>query len=286
MSNLDLEEEIHSSYDPFYFTPLFAIEDKHFWFRARNKIIITLVKQIIAGFNTKYKVIEIGCGTGNVLKELEITCQPASLFGMDLFMEGLSYAKLRVNCPLLQGDLHNSPFNTKFDLIGLFDVIEHLPDDIKVLNDLRTMLVPGGALILTVPAHPALWSYFDTASHHFRRYRLRELTIKLEQTGYDIEYITQYMAIIFPLVWVGRRLSILVSRLKKNSQQQTQKLAENELRIIPLINDLLLRLLSWEVHFIKRRFHLPIGTSMIVVARNRTFDKSLSSVRKYNLQYE
>jgi SAM-dependent methyltransferase len=266
-----ISKESHNSYDPSYFSPLFAIEDKHFWFRSRNNDIVTLVKPLIAKLNSDYKILEIGCGTGNVLKELEKVCKPGSLFGMDLFSEGLAFARRRVSCPLVQGDLHRPPFNTKFDLIGLFDVIEHLPDDIQVLQDLRAMLKPGGALLLTVPAHPALWSYFDTASHHFRRYTLKELETKLVETGYEVEYLSQYMTILFPAVWLGRRLSGLLGRLRKQPDPaaQTRKLMETELRIIPGLNKLLLIALSWEKLLLKRHLRLPLGTSLIVVARNK-----------------
>jgi glycosyltransferase involved in cell wall biosynthesis len=67
--------------------------------------------------------------------------------------------------------------------------------------------VRGGALLLTVPAHPMLWSYFDEASRHHRRYKPDELASKLVEAGYRIEYMSQYMAGIFPMVWVGRRLA-------------------------------------------------------------------------------
>lgn len=266
-----ISKESHSSYDPHYFSPLFAIEDKHFWFRSRNNDITTLVKPLLAKFDPDYKVLEIGCGTGNVLKELEKVCRPGSLFGMDLFSEGLAFARQRVSCPLVQGDLHQPPFDTKFDLIGLFDVIEHLPDDLQVLRDLSTMLKPGGALLLTVPAHPSLWSYFDTASHHFRRYTLKELETKLLATGYEVEYISQYMAILFPAVWLGRRLSNLLGRWdrKPDPEEQTRKLMETELRIMPGINRLLFMVLSWEKLLLRRHLRLPLGTSLIVVARNK-----------------
>ena len=266
-----ISTEAHDSYDPFYFSPLFAIEDKHFWFRSRNNDIVTLVKPVIAKLNADYKILEIGCGTGNVLKELEKVCKPGSLFGMDLFSEGLAFARQRVSCPLVQGALHRPPFAANFDVIGLFDVIEHLPDDIQVLQDLRAMLKPAGALLLTVPAHPSLWSYFDTASRHFRRYTLKELEAKLIESGYEVEYLSQYMAILFPAVWLGRRLSGLLSRLRKHPDpaKQTRKLMETELRIIPGLNKLLFLALSWEKFLLKRHLRLPIGTSLIVVARTR-----------------
>ncbi|HYN88796.1 MAG TPA: class I SAM-dependent methyltransferase, partial [Ardenticatenaceae bacterium] len=153
-------------YDPQHFAPLFAIEDRHFWFRSRNRVIAAVARQLTADLNARYRVLEVGCGTGNVLRVLERVCARGTVMGMDLFAEGLSYARARTTCTLLQGDMRRPPFDAEFDLIGLFDVLEHLPDDVQVLRDLYAMLAPGGRLLMTVPAGPSLWSYFDEASGH------------------------------------------------------------------------------------------------------------------------
>lgn len=99
----------HRSYDPAYFASLFAIEDQHFWFRARNRIISILVSQITAGLGSGYRILEVGCGTGNVLRLLEQICPRGVVMGVDLFAEGLHYARRRVSCPLVQGDIHMLP---------------------------------------------------------------------------------------------------------------------------------------------------------------------------------
>jgi len=258
------------SYDPTYFAPLFAIEDRHFWFRARNRVISTLVRQITAGLSSGYWVLEVGCGTGNVLRVLEQACPDGVVVGIDLFAEGLQYARQRTSCPLLQGDMHAPPFGTQFDLIGLFDLLEHLPDDMQVLRDVHAMLASGGTLLLTVPAHPSLWSYFDEASRHCQRYELAELRNKLIRTGYRIEYLTQYMASIYPLVWLGRRLTAMIDRRPTGDADRTHDLASSELRIMPVVNDLLAWLLAQEARVIARRRSLPIGTSLLAVARKES----------------
>jgi SAM-dependent methyltransferase len=260
----------HQSYDPDFFAPLFEAEDRHFWFRARNQVIATLVSQITAGMAPGYRFLEVGCGDGNVLRVLERVCRDGTVIGMDLFAEGLRYARLRASCPLVQGDIHANPFARQFELIGLFDVLEHLPDDMQVLRDIRAMLAPGGALLLTVPAHQSLWSYFDDASHHRRRYEQVELQMKLKSAGYRVEYISQYMMSIFPLVWLGRRVASLIKRSQKGgarNPQQTHQLAVDELRVRPGVNGVLTWLLSQESRLIAGRKHLPVGTSLLAVAR-------------------
>ncbi|HYM09479.1 MAG TPA: class I SAM-dependent methyltransferase [Bryobacterales bacterium] len=263
-----------SGYDPAFFARLYAIEDRHFWFRSRNRVIGSLVRRVTAGLAPGYRVLEVGCGTGNTLRVVEQACPHGTVTGMDLFAEGLLFARSRTACPLVCGDMHAPPFDARFELIGLFDVLEHLPDDLQVLRDLHAMLAPGGVLLLTVPAHPSLWSYFDEASHHCRRYEAADLERKLTGAGYRVEYATEYMAGIFPLVWLGRRLSGLARRRSldtsasgRDGADRARLLATDELRIIPGVNALLSLLLAPEAPLIARGRRLPIGSSIVAVAR-------------------
>jgi SAM-dependent methyltransferase len=257
----------HDSYDPAYFERLFSIEDRHFWFRARNLVIGTVVGQITATAAPGYRMLEVGCGTGKVLKMLEETCSDGTVVGMDLFGEGLAFARERTSCALVQGDVNRPPFGGSFDIIGAFDVLEHLPDDVRVLRNISSMLTPGGALILTVPAHRSLWSYFDEASHHRRRYEEKQLKRKLEAAGYRLEYLTQYMAAILPLVWLGRRLAAITARMRRRGPRDADALANEELRVIPVANGALSWILAQERLIIARRRRLPVGASLLAVAR-------------------
>lgn len=259
--------QVSKSYDPRFFERLFAIEDKHFWFRARNRVISVIIQGLVRHFRPGYHVLEVGSGTGNTLRQLEQTCINGTVLGMDLFFEGLRYAQHRVACPLVQGDMHFPPFGIQFDLIGLFDVLEHLPDDRAVLCDLHRLLKPNGCLVLTVPAHMSLWSYFDEASHHRRRYEYTELENKLNQAGYRVEYLTHYMASIFPLVWIGRRVAGHFFIKQGNDVEHAHQLAGRDMKIIPVLNDTLLFMLSLETRLLARRRSLPIGTSLLAVAR-------------------
>jgi len=255
-----------SSYNPDFFSQLFEIEDRHFWFRARNTIIATLVKSMVPSFPRNYHMLEVGCGTGNALRYLESAASGGTVLGMDLFEDGLRFARRRVSCPLVQADILQPPFERQFQLIGLFDVLEHLPDDDKILSDIYRLLAPEGRLLITVPAHQMLWSYFDEASHHFRRYSKSDLSARLEAAGFDIHYLTEYMLAIFPLVWVGRRLAALKARFYPRDGSASDQMASQELGIVPLINPLLSFLLSQERHLVVRRCPLPFGTSLLAVA--------------------
>ncbi len=202
-----------------------------------------------------------------MLRVLERACYGGTIIGLDLFSEGLVYARQRTSCHLIQGDIHVAPFAKQFDIIGLFDVLEHLPDDMKVLRDLYTMLARDGVLLLTVPAHKSLWSYFDERSHHYRRYELAELEGELISAGYKVEYISHYMASIFPLVWLGRRFYSLKCKRRAGDANLKHDRVLTELKVVPIVNNLLALWLGQEARLIARRHRLPIGTSILAIAR-------------------
>jgi SAM-dependent methyltransferase len=264
------QDSARQSYDPEFFSQLASIEGKHFWFRTRNRVIATLTEQITKNRANGYRVLEVGCGTGNVLRALERACPRGIVVGMDLFGEGLAFARKRTSCPLVQGNIEQPAFGVQFDLIGAFDVVEHLSDDLQAFRSLHSMLKPGGMLLLTVPAHQSLWSYFDEVGHHCRRYEPADLRRKLNQTGYDIEFLSQFMASIYPLLWLVRRTRSLRRRTRNSDSVATDRaLSLKELRIVPGVNGLLTFVLMQEARLIRSRFTLPFGSSLIVAARRR-----------------
>lgn len=247
-------------YDPLHFAKLFAVEDRHFWFRARNRLIASLARQAVAGLTSGYRVLEVGCGDGNVLRFLESACPDGTVVGMDYFHQGLRYARQRCLCPLVQGDVARPPFNTLFHLIGIFDVLEHLSDDVSALRDLCRILHPEGTLLVTVPAHASLWSDFDEASGHCRRYDRSELATKLSQAGFRVQRLTSYMAALYPLMWLRGVLD------RTTGTHSIKKTVERDLRVVPVVNELLLFLLMQETHWISSGGSLPMGTSLVAIA--------------------
>ena len=256
-----------ASYDPGLYENLVEVEDRHFWFQARNRAITAVFESLRAGLRPGYRVLEVGCGTGNVLRDLQRSALGGSVVGMDMHLEGLRYAQRRVNPALLvRADAGHPPFSVRFDVVGLFDVLEHLDDDVGVLRQLRELMSPGGALMLTVPAHGSLWSYFDVASRHRRRYELADLNEKLVAAGYSVEYITLYMAVLHPILWAGRRLTATRGRRTEDAAA-AWSLAEADLRVRPVSGAVLGFLLKQELAWLRRRRPLPMGASLLAVAR-------------------
>jgi SAM-dependent methyltransferase len=262
------------TFDPAMFELLFEAEDKHFWFRARNEAITCVVREALRAQKTDERaarILEIGCGTGNVLRALEEAFPEGDVCGMDLFEEGLRYARRRVKrASIVKADATKlTGENESYDVIGMFDVLEHLPDDADVLSRVVPLLKPGAACVVTVPAHMALWSYFDELSDHQRRYSAGSLRAVLSGAGLEVEYLTEYMATMYPLMWLSRRLRGSKRPGGTLDARQRLQLAHRELKVSPVLNEVLYGVLHRENRRLARREQLPFGTSLIAVARRR-----------------
>jgi SAM-dependent methyltransferase len=254
---------------PLDFAELFAAEDRHFWFRRRVAVIGKVIARLVADLPPGYRVLEVGCGTGQVLRELERICHRGEVTGLDRFEEGLHFARGRTRCRLVKADLNHLPPDRPFDLIGMFDVLEHLPDDGSVLRGLHAALRPSGHLILTVPAHPRLWSYSDVYAQHYRRYAPAHLERVLRESGFEVPYRTQFMSALYPLLWFGRRWAALKASIRPAGTSAERELFLQELRPPGWLNRVMGALLRWEEPAVARGWRIPMGTSLLAVAQKR-----------------
>jgi SAM-dependent methyltransferase len=257
-----------SGYDPTHFAAIAAAERRHFWFRARNRVLRTVLTPLGAAMPAPGRVLEIGCGTGNTLRVLEQACPAATVIGMDLFVEGLRFARAETRARLLQARIEAPPFRTRFHLIGLFDVLEHIEGDRAALEAIHAMLEPGGHLALTVPAGQHLWSPFDEAAHHCRRYEMPNLLALLKATGYEVQLATPFMTATYPALWLSRRLA---RRAQKGAAggQAGDDAVDAELHVPGWMNLLLDASLRPEGWVLKAGGRLPVGTSLLAVAARR-----------------
>lgn len=187
---------------PEFFAELARTEASNFWFRARNHLIVDAVRRWFPG---RRRFLEIGCGTGFVLAGLAEAFPSMALSGSELFREGLPFAAQRVpRARLMQMDARRIPFRDEFDLIGAFDVIEHIEDHAGVVAAIHAALVPGGGAMFTVPQHPWLWSRADDIACHVRRYRPGELEGLLRAAGFRVVYSTSFVSLLLPVLALSR----------------------------------------------------------------------------------
>lgn len=239
-----------------YFSALARLEDGSFWFRSRNKLILWALSKYCPDFQS---LLEIGCGTGYVLSGIAKTYANANLYGSEIFTKGLGFAAARVpTASLVQMDARRLPYIDEFDVIGAFDVLEHIEEDQQVLAQMHAALKPGGIILITVPQHPWLWSATDNRACHIRRYTETDIRRKIEMAGFRIMRSTSFITILLPVM--------MISRLRKRKIA----LDENdraELEIKPWLNSIFIALLSIEMACIKMGFSLPLGGSRLVIAK-------------------
>lgn len=163
---------------------------------------------------------------------------------------------------LIQLDILNIPFNNEFDAIGAFDILEHIDDDIKAMQQVYNALKANGYFLITVPAYQFMWSYFDDFFKHKRRYSQKDIKTKLHMCGFDIKFLSSFLTILFPVVFLSRLLKKRKSIEKVNIDDITQ-----EFRIPTWINNLFYRCMLMDFWFIKKNISLPFGNSILVVAQ-------------------
>lgn len=249
--------------DPRDFEFLFEIEDRYFWFRNRRHLAWSWLSTHVPHVRAS-RFLEIGCGTGNLLASFHE--KGVSCIGGDLFLEALRFARRRTSVPLCQLDANRLPFSDAIDVVGLFDVLEHVEEDRGALCAIRSALKPGGYLLLTVPAVPSLWSARDEHACHKRRYTLKSLGRALQASGFAPVRCTYFVSALFPIVWCQRRRASRAQARLGMSREDERRMQLDEMKLNPVINELLYLVLSLE-RLVLRSFSLPLGSSLIALAR-------------------
>lgn len=189
-------------YDPAHFQQLAGYEADNFWFRARNELIVETLERY---FPLAQRYLEVGCGTGFVLQAVSEHFPRLEVSGCEVFSAGLTFAAQRVpRAQFFQLDARRVPFADTFDLIGAYDVIEHIEAQDEVLAGLHRALKPGGGLLLTVPQHRWLWSEQDELAHHVRRYEPGELERAVTAAGFEVLYSTSFVSLLLPAMAASR----------------------------------------------------------------------------------
>jgi SAM-dependent methyltransferase len=250
----ELAEEA-DGFEASYFGRLSKLEPGSFWFNARNELLTWALRSY---FPNAGNFLEIGCGTGFVLSGIAKAHPNLVLSGSEVFSAGLSIAAKRVpKAELFQMDARRIPFADHFDVIGAFDVLEHIQEDQEVLSQMHQAVRPGGGILITVPQHPFLWSNSDDYAHHVRRYPARELERKVERAGFEVRRLTSFVSLLLPIM--------IAARWRQRHGGEFNASAEFELPA--LANKLLGAVMSVERLMIKAGLSFPAGGSLLLVGK-------------------
>lgn len=243
-------------FPPTAFSLLAAAESQHWWFRSRNRILIWAMKNQLEAFQN---FLEIGCGTGFVLEGIRKEYPHAELFGSEYFEEALQHARERIpSATFYRLDVTQMNDEGRFDVIGAFDVLEHIEEDEKVIENIACALRPGGAFLITVPQHRWLWSSVDEHACHVRRYTRSELVCKLQRAGLRPKMVTSFVSLLLPLMWLSR----IRFRFRFRSANHDPI---SELHIPIFLNRVLEAIMIFERKLLERGLRLPAGGSLLVV---------------------
>lgn len=231
-------------------------ENEYFWFKSRAELIVQLIEKY---FKNVKNIYDMGCGTGYILSVLEKRFSKIELYGSDIFIESLTFAKKKLsnNVKLMLIDAYAMPFLNEFDLILSCDVLEHLSEDKYILEKLYESARPGGGLIITVPQHMWLWSKADDDAGHVRRYSKSELQEKIISAGWNVVYSSSFVSLLLP--------AVMASRLINKSDNRQEK----EFSITPWINNLFYRIASMERTMIHAGIKFPFGSSLVFIAQKK-----------------
>lgn len=182
------------------------LEERHWWFLARRRILHTLVHAFTPP-SLSTLIVDVGCGTGG---NVGILADEYATLGIDPSSQAIASARKRFPktefiCGIAPRDLGCRA--SEAALFLLTDVLEHVKDDREFLSSLLTFLRPGTGILLTVPADMSLWSPHDVSFGHFRRYSRATLSQVLAGLPVTIRLLSYYNTRLYPIIRGVRMLS-------------------------------------------------------------------------------
>ncbi len=231
------------------------VEDRHWWYRGRRRVLEPTIARL--GLPARARILDAGCGSGRNMVEL---ARHGEVTGVELSDASADLARERHVGEVLEGSVMEMPFPAeRFDLAVCLDVIEHLEDDRGALRELRRVVAPGGALLLTVPAYQWLWSGHDEINHHHRRYSRATLLEAARDAGWRCERTTHFNSLLLPVAIVLRAMERLHAKTTESSL---------DLWVPPApLNWVLQQPLNLEAAVLARGGGIPAGLSLLAVLR-------------------
>ena len=232
------------------------VEDSHWWYVGRRRILEGFLKQIINNPKSEIrnpKLLDVGCGTGGNLEMLQ---KFGAAEGVDISDDALEFCRSK-NLTVHKGLAEEMPFaDESFDVVTALDVVEHLDDDVVGLKEMFRVLKTGGKTLIFVPAFMWLWGVQDDVSNHRIRYTKRQIVERLKKAGFEIERATYANWTFFAPIFAGRTVMKLTG-IKPESENNVN---------VSALNGVFGKLFGAERFWLKN-FDFPFGVSIVIVAK-------------------
>jgi len=231
---------------------LYAVEDSHWWFRGRRAVIWALLRH--ARLAQPARLLDAGCGTGRNVQEF---APLGEVVGIEPSPAAVEFCHRRGLANVQKATIERLPFDAaSFDAAFVFDVLEHVDDDITALRELHRVAKPGAWLVATVPAYRWLWSQHDESHHHRRRYTRTQLTAHAVAAGWQPLFATYFNTILLPPIAAVRALHRFGGRSPARTDYELTTGSLNRILGVPM---------QMEARAIARGVRLPAGVSIGMV---------------------
>lgn len=237
-----------------HYETLYRTESGHWWYKTRRKIIRHILKKHRSIFGDEIKILDVGCGAGLLLKEMESF---GVCYGIDVSQKAVDFCKKRGIKNIQVADAARIPYpDNTFDVVVALDVIEHIENDEEAVREVYRVLKPRGVAIIAVPAFMFLWGVTDVVSHHHRRYTLPELRRKIKSANFSIIRASYFNTFLFPFIALARLAARWLRAPMKSENSEGKGLINSVLFLIFYAESILFRYVN-----------LPFGVSAMVICR-------------------
>jgi SAM-dependent methyltransferase len=236
-----------------------VIEEASFWYTHRNRVFLT----VISKHPPQGPIFEIGAGNGTVTMALQEAGYP--VVGIEPTVRFAENASRRGVRQVVCATLEDAQFTSgTLPNVGMFDVLEHIQDDLQQLRRVRKVMRRGGRIYCAVPAWKLLWSAEDAAAEHVRRYSLGELQAKLGAAGFDVEFTTYYFRSLVLPIFIMRSLPSLLGVRGPRTAASSRR---DHVLKPGLVSRSLQHLLDREIQILSSGRRIAVGASYLIVAK-------------------
>lgn len=258
--------ESYAGFSKDWFEVTKQLSENSFWVSARTELLLYLVNKYAPGCHP-VKFFELGCATGDFVGQL--ANQPRfECIGSEIYLQGLAFAKEKfpaVKFIQLDATAPEIPYKEHFDLVGAFDVLEHIENDTCAITNINKLLKKDGKFIVLVPQYKFMWSKLDELVSHKRRYSKKEMFTKLRDDGFEIEFSSSFVFALFPFMLASRMFAKIFDRRTESDEDALKRNVE----FPKWVNAIFSAISKLDIYLIRLGIALPFGGTLVVVARKR-----------------